>query len=148
MPLLFFDFGAGEIFLLLVVALILFGPRKLPELSRTIGKSLGEFKRASDEFKRTWVREVSVETTDLQSKADVALVADQSIAAATVERDRSMQSASGAHASPPAETSGASALPVTEPAQPDAPVAAMPAAIPEPAGDAPAPQMTRKRDWL
>ena len=44
-----------------LVALIVFGPRKLPELGRSLGKSIGEFKRASEDFKRTWEREVEVE---------------------------------------------------------------------------------------
>jgi TatA/E family protein of Tat protein translocase len=46
-----------------VVALIIFGPRKLPELGRTVGRSLGEFKRASEDFKRTWEYEVEMERT-------------------------------------------------------------------------------------
>lgn len=56
------SFGTSELLVILVVALIFFGPRKLPQLSRQIGKSLAEFKRASDDFKRTWEREVALET--------------------------------------------------------------------------------------
>jgi Sec-independent protein translocase protein TatA len=48
------------------MALVFFGPRKLPQLSRTIGKNLAEFRRASEDFKRTWEREVALE--DLQSE--------------------------------------------------------------------------------
>jgi Tat protein translocase TatB subunit len=45
------DFGfSGEIFFIMLLALILFGPRKLPELARTWGKFMAEFKRASNEF--------------------------------------------------------------------------------------------------
>ena len=40
--------GTTELLVILVAALILFGPRRLPELSRSLGKSLSEFKRASD----------------------------------------------------------------------------------------------------
>src|SRR3954469_9107508 len=62
MTFLFFEFlGTTELLVILVAALILFGPRKLPEISRQIGKSLGEFKRASDEFRQTWENEVSRE---------------------------------------------------------------------------------------
>jgi Sec-independent protein translocase protein TatA len=43
------------------MALIFFGPRKLPQISRTLGKNLAEFRRASEEFKATWNREVSLE---------------------------------------------------------------------------------------
>ena len=61
MPLLFLEFfGTGELLLIALVALIVFGPRKLPEIGRKFGKSLGEFKLASEDFKRTWEREVEV----------------------------------------------------------------------------------------
>src|SRR5919204_6148121 len=53
--------GNSELLLILLAALIFFGPRKLPQLSRQIGKSLSEFRRASDDFKRTWEREVNLE---------------------------------------------------------------------------------------
>jgi len=39
-----------------------FGPRKLPQLSRSLGKSLAEFRKASEDFKRTWEREVALES--------------------------------------------------------------------------------------
>ena len=53
--------GSTELLFILVVALIFFGPRKLPQLARTMGKGLAEFRRASDDFKRTWEREVALE---------------------------------------------------------------------------------------
>lgn len=43
------------------MALIFFGPRKLPQLSRTLGKNLAEFRKVSEDFKRTWEREVAME---------------------------------------------------------------------------------------
>ena len=48
------------------MALVFFGPRKLPQLSRSLGKNLAEFRRASEDFKRTWEREVAME--DLHSE--------------------------------------------------------------------------------
>ena len=60
--LLFLEFlGTSELLVIAVVALLLFGPRKLPEIGRSVGKALGEFKRASDDFKRTWEYEVELE---------------------------------------------------------------------------------------
>ena len=54
--------GSTEVLFILVVALIFFGPRKLPTLARSMGKSLAEFRKASEDFKRTWEREVDLES--------------------------------------------------------------------------------------
>ena len=54
--------GATELLFILAIALIFFGPRKLPQLARSMGKGLAEFRKASDDFKRTWEREVALET--------------------------------------------------------------------------------------
>ena len=70
-PLLFFEFlGTSELLIILVVALIVFGPRKLPELGRSLGRSLSEFKRASEDLKRTWEQEVEV-VERLESEAHI-----------------------------------------------------------------------------
>ena len=53
--------GSTELLFILVVALIFFGPRKLPQLARSMGKGLAEFRKASDDFKRTWEREVNLD---------------------------------------------------------------------------------------
>ena len=53
--------GNTELLLILVAALIFLGPRRLPQHSRQLGKSLSEFRRASEDFKRTWEREVNSE---------------------------------------------------------------------------------------
>jgi sec-independent protein translocase protein TatA len=53
--------GFPELLIILVVALIVFGPRKLPELGRSLGKSLSEFKRASNELRNTLEEEVRLE---------------------------------------------------------------------------------------
>jgi Tat protein translocase TatB subunit len=54
--------GSTELLFILIIALMFFGPRKLPQLSRSLGKSLAEFRRASEDFKRTWEREVALES--------------------------------------------------------------------------------------
>ena len=59
--------GWPEIMLILVVALIIFGPRKLPELGKTLGESLAQFRRASEDFKRTWESEVEFEKARIDS---------------------------------------------------------------------------------
>jgi sec-independent protein translocase protein TatA len=53
--------GFPELMIILVVALIVFGPRKLPELGRSLGKSLNEFKRASNELRNTLDEEIRTE---------------------------------------------------------------------------------------
>lgn len=50
--------GFQEIVLILIVALLIFGPKKLPELGRSIGKTLAEFRRASNEIKHTIEKEL------------------------------------------------------------------------------------------
>ncbi len=53
--------GMPELIIIFVIALIIFGPRKLPELGRSLGKSLAEFKRASNELKSTLEEEIRLE---------------------------------------------------------------------------------------
>ncbi len=50
--------GIQEIVLIMVIALLVFGPRKLPELGRSIGKTLAEFRRASNEIKHNIKKEI------------------------------------------------------------------------------------------
>ena len=51
--------GFSETLVLVVLAYLLFGPKKLPEIARTVGKALNEFKRASNEFKAQIASEIS-----------------------------------------------------------------------------------------
>ncbi len=53
--------GTSELILIGLIALIVFGPRKLPELARMLGKAMNEFRRTTDDFKQTWAREVDFE---------------------------------------------------------------------------------------
>jgi sec-independent protein translocase protein TatA len=53
--------GMQEIIVIFVLALIIFGPRKLPEIGKSIGKGLSEFRRASNELRQTWEEEVRLE---------------------------------------------------------------------------------------
>ena len=59
--------GMPEILMILVVALIIFGPRKLPELGKTLGQSLAHFRKASEDFKRQWEDEVDLEKRRLDA---------------------------------------------------------------------------------
>ena len=131
--------GTSELLVILVVALIFFGPRKLPQLSRHIGKSLAEFRKASEDFKRTWEREVALETTESKPEVDHAILPrDNSIIETTVERSQAIHGSiaegesSGAQSSlePASITSAPDNASVTT-ANESAPL-----------------EPTRKRDWL
>jgi sec-independent protein translocase protein TatA len=66
---MFGPIGVPELIIILTIALIVFGPRKLPELGRSLGRSLNEFKRASNELRHTLDEEIRVEeqkSTDRQ----------------------------------------------------------------------------------
>lgn len=120
--------GTQELLLILAVALIFFGPRKLPQISRQIGKSLAEFRKASEDFKRTWEREVALET-EAETSRTIA-PRDESVTAATIEHTQPNQYASiedGSPAPPQDAVESASISKVYEANQAEP---------------------TRKRDWL
>ena len=76
---MFGSIGMPELIIIFVIALIIFGPRKLPELGRSLGKSLSEFKRASNELKSTLEEEIRLDeqrATLEASKAASAAAAD------------------------------------------------------------------------
>lgn len=56
-----FGMGMQELIVIFVIALLVFGPKKLPEIGRSLGRSLGEFRRASEELKEGLMAELSVE---------------------------------------------------------------------------------------
>ena len=58
---MFGSIGMPELIVIFVIALIIFGPRKLPELGRTLGKSIQEFKKASNELRSTIEEEIRLE---------------------------------------------------------------------------------------
>lgn len=77
--------GMPEILLILVIALIIFGPRKLPELGKTLGQSLAQFRRASEDFKRQWEDEVEMERRRIDYPPPQVEHAEPSAAATTTE---------------------------------------------------------------
>ncbi len=64
------NLGFPEIVIIFIVALVIFGPRKLPELGRSLGRGLSEFKRASNELKRTWEDEVEAVKHEVEVEQD------------------------------------------------------------------------------
>ncbi|MEO8097750.1 MAG: TatA/E family twin arginine-targeting protein translocase [Acidobacteriota bacterium] len=77
-----FTLGVPEMAVIFILALVLFGPKKLPELGRTIGKAMTEFRRASNDLKATFDREMQSlerENQEIQSstRKTVREIADQ-----------------------------------------------------------------------
>ena len=62
-----FDVGFQEMLLIMVLALIVFGPSKLPELGKMIGRAMREFRRASDEFRSTVETNLNIHDVDVPS---------------------------------------------------------------------------------
>lgn len=56
-----FGIGLPELVLIFIIALLVIGPEKLPEVARTLGRTLGEFKRVADEMKQTITAEMQEE---------------------------------------------------------------------------------------
>ena len=76
---MFGSVGFPELLIIFTIALIIFGPRKLPELGKSLGKSLAEFKRASNELKSTLDEEIRMEerrSTERQEPPRPAELAD------------------------------------------------------------------------
>ncbi len=71
---MFGSIGMPELIIILVIALIIFGPRKLPELGKSLGKSINEFKKASTELQNTLEQEIKLEEQK-EEKARAAAVA-------------------------------------------------------------------------
>jgi sec-independent protein translocase protein TatA len=71
---MFGSIGMPELIVIFVIALIIFGPRKLPELGRTLGKSIQEFKKASNELRSTIEEEIRIEEQREAAKPPAAPV--------------------------------------------------------------------------
>ena len=82
---MFGSIGMPELIIIFVIALIIFGPRKLPELGRSLGKSLAEFKRASNELKSTLEEEIRLEEQRTTFEASKAANTAQAAAPAAAE---------------------------------------------------------------
>jgi sec-independent protein translocase protein TatA len=78
---MFGSIGMPELIIIFVIALIIFGPRKLPELGRSLGKSLAEFKRASNELKSTLEEEIRLD--EQRTSFEASKAANTAPAAAT-----------------------------------------------------------------
>jgi sec-independent protein translocase protein TatA len=72
-----FGLGGQELLLILFIILLFFGPQKLPELARSFGKGMREFKKAQDEIEAEFNKAVESEPAKIQSQAPVAVESEQ-----------------------------------------------------------------------
>jgi TatA/E family protein of Tat protein translocase len=98
---MFGSIGMPELIIILVIALIIFGPRKLPELGRSLGRSIGEFKKASNELRSTLEEEIRIEE---QRDQRAAIRAEQDSAVAAAAPPTSASPAPATPAPPANET--------------------------------------------
>ena len=133
--------GGPELFFILLMALVFLGPRKLPQLSRTLGKNIAEFRKASEDFKRTWEREVAFEESQLdggrttlqQSDDNSILNSDNQLSQFTEPMIEPVPAAEAVGRQAMARTTDASALSAETPETRDDPIRSEP---------------PRKQDWL
>ena len=85
---MFGSLGMPELVIIFVIALIVFGPRKLPELGKSLGKSLAEFKRASNELRNSLEEEIRVEEERERPKPAPAPVAATPVGTASPPKPR------------------------------------------------------------
>ena len=148
-PLMIGPLGMQEMLIILVVALIVFGPRKLPQIGKTLGKSIAEFRRTSTELRSTLEREVQIEEFRA-ARSDLSGLGKE-VTDADSGRDSAGgpgSAASGPEKAPPesaappaAESPAADSSPPGTPSPENAAEAAPAASAPDPgdgAGNAPA----------
>jgi TatA/E family protein of Tat protein translocase len=92
---MFGSIGMPELIIILVIALIIFGPRKLPELGKSLGRSLNEFKKASTDLQNTLEQEIKIEE---QKETAAKYKAEEDTASAAVPKPDDQDTA------PPQET--------------------------------------------
>jgi len=111
--------GGAEILLILVLALLLFGPRSLPKIARTVGKGLAEFRKATNDLRTGLEREVEME--ELQDVRDDLNAAKREVTD-TIRQARhlDLQDAAKPDSEPPTPT------PTPEPSRTDASTGSVP----------------------
>ncbi len=83
-----FGIGMPELIIILAIALVVIGPKKLPEMARSLGKGLSEFKKASNDFRRNIEEEARV-------AEEKERIAKEDAAKAAVEPEKTPEAAAG-----------------------------------------------------
>lgn len=104
-------FGVGDTLLIVVLALIVFGPKRLPEISRQVGKLLYEFRKASNDFKFQIEEELRVAEQAERQKQLQAAATPQPATPVALSADAAVSAAPAETGSPAATEAGPSILP-------------------------------------
>jgi sec-independent protein translocase protein TatA len=94
-----FGIGPEELIVILVIALIVFGPKRLPEIGRTLGRSLQEFRKASNEIREHLQVDLADEPADAPKAASTPSGVDVTAAAQSVDSPSGPQQGSSPTAS-------------------------------------------------
>lgn len=131
--------GMQELVLIGAIALIVFGPRKLPQMARTVGKVMAEFRKATSDFKDTWEREVDFESIKKDLDVNELTKEPETIAKSSVSNNEfSIPEIKEVRQEEIDERFGLNPAEATEKTETD-----------EPAADAPPPKVpSGKQDWL
>ena len=85
--------GIPEILVIFVIALVVFGPRRLPELGRSLGKAIAEFKRATNDLQNTLEQEIRADEQRSRQAIDSSTAADAAATSAAPAGDDHMKQA-------------------------------------------------------
>lgn len=83
-----FGIGMSELLIILGLALILIGPRKLPELARSLGKTMGELRRATDDLKETIAEEIEPIKDEIPDREELKETLEKQFLVEEEEQDK------------------------------------------------------------
>lgn len=105
-----FGIGSTELLVIMVVALIVLGPKNLPNIARTLGKAMGEFRRVSTDFQRTLNTEIDLDDHERRKKeAEKEFFDDKAKAEAPKAEVPRTEAQTAEAAKPAAESAGKNA---------------------------------------